>query len=159
MVAPTDPRGVNRIGSPGSLDHKIDSWGYVHGRQDRLRLYIGAGVVFAGIVALVLAFLLYRFGTHNFHEVSENAFRSRQLDGAAFQHYIREHDIDTVIRLVGVEDRNRATYEEELEAVQGAGAKLVVAKLATSRLPYRSELSDLFAALDAIGPDERVLFH
>lgn len=159
MVAPSDPKGINRIGSPRSLDHKIDSWGYVHGRQERLRVFIGLGVAFAVIVALVAAFLLYRFGTDNFHEVSENAFRSRQLDGPAFQHYIREHNIDTVIRLVGVEDSNRATYEEESVAVKEAGAKLVVTKLATSRLPYRSELSDLFAALDAIGPGERVLFH
>ncbi|MCA8911812.1 MAG: tyrosine-protein phosphatase [Planctomycetes bacterium] len=148
MVASKDPHGINKIGSPGKLDHQIDSWGFVHGRQSRIRLIIGAVVLGAGAVGIVVAFLLVRFGGDNFHKVSDDFYRSDQLDGPAMKRVIERNGIATVIRLVGTEDSNAESYEEESAAVAETDAKLVVAKMAATRLPYRSELSRVFEALD-----------
>lgn len=148
MVAPKDPSGINKLHSPKDLDFRIDSWGYVHGRQSRVRLFVGAGVFLAGALLIIVAFMLYRFADDNMHRVSEDVFRSRQLTGPEFRRVIRDNNIRTVIRLVGTEDGNRASYEEESAAVSEMGAELVVAKLPTSRLPWRSELARVFEALD-----------
>ena len=148
MVASKDPKGINKTGSPGDLDHQIASWGFVHGRQSRARVMIGAGVLFVGVVTIVLAWLLVRFGDDNLHKVSEDFYRSRQLDGPAMKRVIADKGIKTVIRLVGTEDGNVESYEMESAAVAETDATLVVAKMAATRLPYRSELSRVFEALD-----------
>jgi protein tyrosine phosphatase (PTP) superfamily phosphohydrolase (DUF442 family) len=152
MVAPIDPRGINKAHSPKTVGYQIDSWGYVHGRQSRTRLFIGGGVFLVGALLIIVAFMLYRFAGDNMHRVSEDVFRSRQLTGPEFKRAIKENNIRTVIRLVGVDDRNRESFEAEERAVNEMGAKLVVAKLPTSRLPYRSELAAVFEALDNAEP-------
>ena len=157
MVAPTDPHGINTAGSPKKLDHAIDSWGYVHGRQDRTRLIIGGGVFLVGVLTIIVAFFLYRFGTDNYHKVSQEWHRSSQLEGEAFRRYINENEIKTVLRLVGTDDSDEVSYEEERAAAEASGAKLVIAKMAATRLPWRSELSTLFNALDNI--ETPVLVH
>ena len=93
MVAPTDPHGINTAGSPKKLDHAIDSWGYVHGRQERTRLIIGGGVFFVGALTIIVAFFLYLFGTDNYHKISQEWHRSSQLEGEAFRRYINENEI------------------------------------------------------------------
>jgi protein tyrosine phosphatase (PTP) superfamily phosphohydrolase (DUF442 family) len=148
MVAPVDPRGINKAGAPHNLDHTIEAWGYVHGRQERKRLFIGGAVFLAGCLLIVGAFFLYFFTRPNVHQTSTLFYRSSQLSGPELKRHIREKGIRTVIRLVGTEDANRETYEEEAAAIAETDAKLVVASLPTSRLPYRSEMLRLFAALD-----------
>ncbi len=74
MVAPTDPHGINKSNSPGKLDYEINSWGFVHGRVSRIRLVVAAIVLGAGVVTLVAAFLLYRLGGDNYHEVVKGEF-------------------------------------------------------------------------------------
>ena len=148
MVAPTDPKGINTAGSPKELDYSIESWGYVHGRQSRNRLFIGAAVFVIGVLLIFGAFLMYRFGTTNQHKVSEDFFRSRELSPAELKSYIKENNIRTVIRLVGTEDSNRESFEIESAAIADTDATLVVAALPSSRLPWRSELLRLFEALD-----------
>jgi len=157
MVAPKDPSGVNRVHSPKDVDFQIDSWGYVHGRQSRRRLFIGAGVFLVAGLLIIAAFMLYRFTTDNLHAVSTDVYRSRQLSGDQFKRVINENGIKTVVRLVGIDDRNRESYEEESKAVGEMGAELIVAKLPTSRLPYRSEIARVFEALDEATPP--VLIH
>ena len=148
MVASNDPQGINKAGSPGKLDHQIDSWGFVHGRQSRIRLVIAAVVLGAGLASIVFAYLLVRFGNDNFHKVSDDYYRSDQLDGPELKRSIDKLGIKTVIRLVGTDDGDAASYAEESAAVAETDAKLVVAKMAATRLPYRSELSRVFEALD-----------
>ncbi|MCB9934699.1 MAG: tyrosine-protein phosphatase [Planctomycetes bacterium] len=148
MVASNDPHGINKAGSPGSIERSIDSWGYIHGRQDRTRLIIGGAVFLVGALTIILAFLLYRFGGSNVHKASADFSRSRELSGPELKRLIHENGIKTVIRLVGGDDGNQAAYEEEVAAVAETDAKLVMAPLPTSRLPWRSELSRLFQALD-----------
>jgi protein tyrosine phosphatase (PTP) superfamily phosphohydrolase (DUF442 family) len=148
MVASTDPHGINKAGSPGSIERSIDSWGYIHGRQDRTRLIIGGAVFLAGALTIILAFLLYRFSTDNLHQAGADFTRSRELSGPQLKRLINDNGIKTVIRLVGTEDSNRESYEAESAAVAETDAKLVVAALPTSRLPYRSEMARVFQALD-----------
>lgn len=148
MVASTDPHGINKAGSPGSIEHSLDSWGYIHGRQDRTRLIIGGAVFLVGALTIILAFLLYRFGTDNVYRAGTDFTRSRELSGPELKRLIHENGIKTVIRLVGTEDGNRESYEAEAAAVAETDAKLVVAALPTSRMPYRSELARVFEALD-----------
>lgn len=148
MVAPKDPSGINKLHSPKDIDYQIDSWGYVHGRQSRLRLFIGGGVFLAGALLIVIAFFLYRLADDNLHAVSEDVYRSRQLDAPQLKKVINENGIKTVIRLVGTEDSNRESFEEEQAAIAETDAELVVASLPSSRLPYRSEIQKVFEALD-----------
>lgn len=148
MVAPKDPSGINKLHSPKELDFQIDSWGYVHGRQSRIRLFIGGGVFLAGALLIFVAFFLYRFSTDNLHAVSQDVYRSRQLSGNQLKKVINDNGIKTVIRLVGTEDSNRESFEEEQAAIEQTEAELVVASLPSSRLPYRSEIQRVFEALD-----------
>src|SRR5690606_23936030 len=74
--------------------------------------------------------------------------RSGEMSPAELKRYVIENDISTVIRLVGTEDSNREGYEAESVAIAETDAKLVVASMASSRLPWRSELVRLFEALD-----------
>jgi protein tyrosine phosphatase (PTP) superfamily phosphohydrolase (DUF442 family) len=155
MVAPADPHGINKAGSPRNHDHVIEAWGYVHGRQERKRLFIGGAVFLAGAMIIVGAFFLYFFTRPNVHQTSGSFYRSSELSGPELKRHIREKGIKTVIRLVGTEDSNREGYEEETAAIAQTDARLVVAALPTSRLPYRSEMSKLFQALDSA---ERPIF-
>lgn len=158
MVAPTDPKGINKLNSPGKLDHEIDSWGFVHGRVSRTRLIIAAIVLGVGLVTLVVAFLLYRFGTDNYHEVVKGEFyRSRELTPGQLERHIRNDEIACVIRLVGVDDRNADSFRRQQETMAGTDANLVVASLATSRKPWRHELRRLYGALHNATPP--VLIH
>ncbi|MBZ0136468.1 MAG: tyrosine-protein phosphatase [Planctomycetes bacterium] len=152
MVAPTDPAGINKVGSPRDIDRQIDSWGYVHGRQSRTRLFIGAGVFLVGGLLIIAAFMLYRFTTDNLHAVSDDVFRSRELSAPELKRVINENGIKTVIRLVGTDDANRDSYEEEAAVISQTQASLIVAELASSRLPYRSEIQRVFEALDNSEP-------
>ena len=152
MVAPKDPNGINKLHSPKDLDFQIESWGYVHGRQSRVRLYIGAGVFVTGVLLIIMSFMLYRFTTDNLHAVSQDAFRSRQLSESEFKRVIHDNGIKTVIRLVGTEDSNRESYEEESAAIAQTDATLIVASLPSSRMPYRSEIQRVFEALDTAEP-------
>jgi protein tyrosine phosphatase (PTP) superfamily phosphohydrolase (DUF442 family) len=148
MVAPADPKGINKAGSPRHPEHVIEAWGYVHGRQERSRLFIGGAMFLAGAMVIVGAFFLYYFTRPNVHQASDAFYRSSELSGPELKRHIKEKGIKTVIRLVGTEDSNREGYEEETAAIAETDAKLIVAALPTSRLPYRSEMSTLFEALD-----------
>jgi len=156
MVAPTDPKGINRIGAPRDLDHNIEAWGFVHGRFSKNRQYLGFAVIIGGGILLVLtAFLLHRLGTTNMGEVQQGQFyRSGQMSEAVLADTIRRHEIRTVLRLVGDGGSNRPGFEADVEGTQATGAELLMAKLPTSRQPWRSELSDLFQALDQLAADE-----
>ena len=148
MVAPVDPHGINKAGSPRDHEHVIEAWGYVHGRQERKRLFIGGAVFLAGAMVIVGAFFLYFFTRPNVHQAATDFYRSSELSGPELKRHIKEKGIKTVIRLVGTEDSNRESYEEEEAAIAETDARLIVAALPTSRLPYRSEMVRLFAALD-----------
>jgi protein tyrosine phosphatase (PTP) superfamily phosphohydrolase (DUF442 family) len=151
MVAPVDPNGINKLGSPGKLDHEIESWGFIHGRVRRLRLIVAAIVLGAGVVTLVVAFLLYRLGGDNYHEVvNGELYRSRELTPDQLQRHVRTDEIATVLRLVGTQDSNVESYETERQAVNETDAQLIVAPLPSSRLPYRHELKRLFEALNRV---------
>jgi hypothetical protein len=155
MVAPADPRGINKAGAPRSLNYSIDSWGFVHGRYDRRRKLLGWTIAVGGAVGLVLAaWLLTRLGGDNFHETTAGEwYRGAQMSESQLAARIRENDIRSVLRLVGTEDSNREDYESDVAATDATGAELLVAKLPTSRLPYRSELATLFEQLDRIARD------
>jgi len=148
MLAPTDPKGINKAGSPKDLEHTIEAWGYVHGRQERMRLWIGGMLFLAAGLAILAAFFLYRFAGSNTHKTSRDFYRSSELSGPELKRHIRENGIKTVIRLVGTDGSNRDNFAAEQAAIEGTGATLVVAKLPTSRMPWRSELSRLFEVLD-----------
>jgi hypothetical protein len=156
MVAPVDPKGINRVGAPPELDYNIEAWGFVHGRYNRHRQYLGIAIVVGGGILLVLvAFLLHRIGTTNMGEVQQGQFyRSGQMSELVLADTIHRHDIRTVLRLVGDGGSNRPGFEADVAGTEAAGAELLMAKLPTSRKPWRSELSDLFAALDKLAADE-----
>jgi hypothetical protein len=159
MVAPSDPKGINRAGSPRDINRALDSsWGFVMDRTERRRKLIGLGVLIALVLLVVVAFLMHRLGGDNFGEVRAGEFfRAAQMDETALVATIRRHGIRTVLRLVGTGESNRAGYEANLAAAQVTGARLIVAKLPTSRLPWREELLAVFDALDDIAADPALL--
>ncbi len=158
MVAPADPRGINKIGAPKSLNYSIDSWGFVHGRYNKTRKLLGWGFFIGGAVAVVLlAWLLTRVGSDNFHETTAGEwYRGAQMSEGQLVSRIRENEIRTVLRLVGTKDGNKEGYEADVSATDETGARLLVASLPTTRLPYRSELATLFQYLDQIAADEKL---
>lgn len=149
MVAPVDPHGINKAGSPRDLHHTIEAWGYIHGRQERKRLFIGGAVFLAACLMIVGAFFLYIFTRSNVHQTTSNLSRSSELSGPELKRLIKDKGIKTVIRLVGIDDSNAEGYEEQTAAVAETDATLVVAKLPSSRMPWRSEMIVLFDALDS----------
>lgn len=157
MTADADPKGLVRDHAPKRVDHTIDAWGYVGGRVDRRKQYAGLAFLALGVVGIVVCFLLYRLGDNNLHRVSDEWYRSAQPGGPEIKAMIRDNGIKTVLRLVGTDDGNQRSFAEESVAVAEANATLIVCSMATSRLPYRSELSRLFEALDTIEPP--VLVH
>ncbi len=152
MVAEKDPRGINEVGAPKSINYSIDSWGFVHGRYDKRRKMLGYAVFVGGAVLLVVvAWLLLRVGGDNFHVTQPGEwYRGAQMSERQLITRIRENNIRSVLRLVGTKDSNREDYESDLEATNATGTRLLIASLPTSRLPYRSELLTLFEHLDEI---------
>lgn len=164
MVAPADPKGINKVGAPKSLNYSIESWGFVHGRFDNRRKVLGWGLFLGALVGVIAgAWVLTRMVGNNAHEVQKAQwYRAAQMNESDMTAYIKQHNIKTVLRLVGTDDSDSDDYETDVAATNKTGIKLVVAKLPTSRLPYRSELATLFEALDAIAADPQarpVLVH
>jgi hypothetical protein len=164
MVAPADPKGINRVGAPAELDHRIDAWGYVHGRIDRNRRLLGFVLIVGGAIAIILlAFVLHRVGTPNLETVEAGTvYRSGQMSEKMLADTLHRKQIRSVLRLVGDRDSNRPGYEAVVAGSEAAGAELMMAKLPATRLPWRSELADLFRHLDRLADDpglHPVLFH
>ncbi|MBX3459107.1 MAG: tyrosine-protein phosphatase [Planctomycetes bacterium] len=164
MVAKADPGGINKAGAPKSVNYSIEAWGFVHGRYDSKRKALGWTVAIGGVIVLfVVAWLLTQFAGTNAHEVQpQQWYRAAQMSERQLTDYIHKHEIKTVLRLIGTDDGNTESYQSDTNATQKTGARLVVTKLPTSRLPHRSELASLFQALDrlAANPAERpVLVH
>jgi len=158
MVAPSDPNGINRAGAPTQHDHTINNWGFIMGGTDRRRVLLG-WVLFGGafVGVLLLAFLLVRFGGNNKHAIEPAGFvRSAELDAPALTAAIKQHGIRSVVRLVGTEGRDAESYNEEARVCESMGVKHFVAKMAATRLPWRSELRRVFEVLDAIDSDPKL---
>lgn len=164
MVAPSDPNGIVKASAPTRVDHTIEAWGFVYGSTDKRRVLLG-WACFGGafVFVMVAAFLLVRYGGHNKHANEATGFvRSAELDGKAMTAAIRQHNIRSVVRLVGTEGNDAASYQEEAAACEAQGVKHFVAKMAATRLPWRSELRRLFEVLDNIAGDpslQPVLIH
>lgn len=164
MVAPTNPDGIMKAGAPTSIDHTIDAWGFVYGAIDRRRAFLFYALFGGALVgAAVLGFLLIRFGGHNTHVNNDAGFvRSAEMDGPALASAIKQNGIRSVLRLVGTEGTDAASYQEEAAVCESLGVKHFVAKMAASRLPYRSELRRVFEVLENIDSDPKlqpVLIH
>ena len=164
MVAPADPAGIVRAGAPARVDHTIDAWGYVMTVTDRRRALVG-WLFFGGgfLLVLVLAFLLVRFGGYNKHaNAAANMVRSGEMEPAILADAVRQHNIRSVVRLVGTDGADAESYRREAEACRELGVRHYVAKMAATRLPWRSELRRLFEVLDEIAADpslQPVLIH
>lgn len=154
MVAPADPKGINKVGAPKSINYSIDSWGFVHGRFEKRRQYLGFAIVFGGgLLLVVTAWLLTRVGD-NFHATVPNEwYRGAQMSENQLVLRIHENGIRSVLRLVGTKDGNTPGYEADVAATETTGVELFVTSMPTSRLPYRSELIEVFKALDRIHAD------
>jgi len=164
MVAPIDPNGINKAGAPPTLDHTLDSWGYVMAATDRRRVILGVALAAGALIGVLLAaFLLIRLGGHNIHDNAQQGFiRSAELGPAALQDSIRNRGVRSVLRLVGTDERNVEQYEQEVAVCKRLGVPHFMAKMAATRLPYRSEIRAVFEALDAIHADpslQPVLIH
>ncbi len=164
MVAPSDPKGINTASSPGSIGRAIDSWGFVFNKQQKRRVVLAlAFFIGGGILIFALAFLLIRLGGNNLHANDTAGFvRSAELDGPALADAIAVHKIRSVLRLVGTEGSDAQSYQSEREVCEKLGVRHFVAKMAATRLPYRSEIQEVFLALDAIELDpnlQPVLIH
>lgn len=164
MVAPTDPNGINTSSSPGSIDRPIDTWGFVFNKQQKSRVMLALVFFVGGGIAIVLiAFLLIRLGGNNMHANDSGGFvRSAELDGPALAEAIRVRKIRSVLRLVGTEGSDAESYQAEREVCEKQGVRHFVAKMAATRLPYRSEIQEVFLALDTIELDpnlQPVLIH
>lgn len=164
MVAPIDPNGINKAGAPASLDHSINNWGYIFTGHDKRRVLLGvvlAAGAFFGVI--LLAFLLIRFGGNNIHANTKAGFlRSAELSPSALEDAILHRGVRSVVRLVGTDERNIAAYEDEVAVCRRLGVPHFTTKMAATRLPYRSELGPVFAALDTIAASSElqpVLIH
>lgn len=144
-----------RASTPASADFVIAEWGFRQPNVERRRKRWGlAALVALSLVLGATTFLLVRFGGNNLHTVREGEFyRSAQMDSGDLARAIDAHKIHTVLRLVGADDANRESYEAEFSTCKRLGVNHVVAKMASSRLPWRSELSTLFEELDRIAND------
>ncbi len=145
---------------PHAIDHMPRPWGYDNPRRGRLRVMVAAGAGLAGLVLLLFAiFALQRWGGSNFHVVVDGEwYRCAQTTPDELETRIRLHGIKTVLALRGSNpDDGDDWAEPERKAAERGGAKLVIAKMATSRLPWRSELRTLFEALDHV--ETPVLVH
>ena len=150
---------VNAKGSPKSYDYEIESWGYPDPKVWRKRKLLGFALIAGAVFGLLLTvFLLARFVGDNLHAVRNDRFyRSAQMSGDEIQDTIQRYNIRTVLALRGHNKDDEEWFIEESAAVEKTDAKHVVAKLASSRLPYRSELQTLFEALDNL--EEPVIVH
>lgn len=149
---------VIRAGAPSSFAHTIEEWGFRDdvGRRKRRRAAVGVLLVSLLLLGAVL-FLLVRVGGNNTHEVSAGQwYRAAQMNDADLGRTIDERKIRTVLRLVGGDDSDKADYESDLRVCEKRGVNLLMAKMAASRLPWRSELSTLFAHLDLIARDSKM---
>ncbi len=137
---------------PASPDYTPRPWGYGDRRVYRRKRLIFTVLAMASLIlGLFVVFALHRWGGDNFHVVEAGQwYRCTQLDGPGMETLARRHGIRTLLALRGTNPDDNAWYEPELRAAENAGARLVVAKLATSRPPWRSELRTLFMELDRI---------
>lgn len=147
-----------RAGAPHTFAHTIEEWGFRDdvGRRKRRRVAL---VLFAmALLALgATLFLLVRVGGNNSHAVKAGQwYRAAQMNETDLARTIDERKIRTVLRLVGGDDSDRADYESDRRVCEKRGVNLVMAKMAASRLPWRSELSTLFAFLDLIASDAKM---
>lgn len=164
MVAPADPRGIVKSSAPARVDHQLDNWGFIMGGTDRKRVLLAVALIAGAVIGvLVLAFLLIRVGGNNVHSNARHGFvRSAELSGPALENVIRTEGVRSVLRLVGTDERNIDRYEEEVAVCQRMGVRHFTTKMAATRLPYRSELRELFEAMNAIAADpalQPVLIH
>ena len=148
-----------RLNAPTAFDFEINEWGYKDERTERRRKRLAllwAAVVFVLLAALL--FVLWRAGGNNSHTVEQGAwYRAAQMDATDLGRALDEHKIRTVLRLVGGDDSDKADFESDQRVCEKRGVNLLMAKMAASRLPWRSELSTLFAYLDLIAADKKML--
>lgn len=148
-----------RLNAPTAFDFEINEWGYKDERTERRRKRLAllwAAVVFVLLAALL--FVLWRAGGNNSHTVEQGAwYRAAQMDATDLGRALDEHKIRTVLRLVGGDDSDKADFETDQRVCEKRGVNLLMAKMAASRLPWRSELSTLFAYLDLIAADKKML--
>ncbi|MCC6573825.1 MAG: tyrosine-protein phosphatase [Planctomycetes bacterium] len=137
---------------PHQPDYTPRMWGYENRRLTHKRAWLaGMALGVTTIVLLFAIFALHRWGGNNFHVVRENEwYRCTQLDGDDMEVLAKRYRVKTLLALRGANPDDNAWYEPEARAAENAGAKLVVAKLATSRPPWRSELRTLFQELDRV---------
>lgn len=137
---------------PHTPDYTPRLWGYVDARRTRRRAWLaGALLAAAAVIGLFVVFALHRWGGNNFHVIRQSEwYRCTQLGGEEMEVLARRYGIKTLLALRGTNADDNAWYEPERQAAERAGARLVVAKLATSRPPWRSELRTLFEELDRL---------
>lgn len=149
---------VIRAGAPATYSYVIEEWGYRDdaGRRKRRRVTLVVFVL-ALLLLSALLFVLVRVGGNNTHEVRAGQwYRAAQMNDVDLGRTIDERKIRTVLRLVGGDDSDKADYESDLRVCEKRGVALLMAKMAASRLPWRSELSTLFAHLDLIARDSKM---
>ncbi len=148
-----------RLNAPTAFDYEINEWGFKDDRTERRRKRL-TSILFVVVFVSVglLLFLLIRVGGNNSHTVEQGAwYRAAQMDATDLGRTLDEKQIRTVLRLVGGDDSDKADYESDLRVCEKRGVNLLMAKMAASRLPWRSELSTLFAHLDLIAVDRKML--
>lgn len=93
----------------------------------------------------------------NLHEIHKGQlFRSAQLDGDDIEKLIKTKNIKTIINLRG-ENPNEEWYQDEKNAADRYGVKLINFSMSAKRLPHRK---DLVGLLDAFKTAERpILIH
>ena len=129
-------------------------WGYPVEKAGTRRKRLGLALLLAGgLLLVVVTWLLVRFGGNNFHEIEPGTwYRSAQMSPEDLRETIKNHEIRTVLALRGHDPGDDEWYQPEVDACEAEGATHLVAKMASSRLPWRSELQRLFEALDAAEP-------
>lgn len=146
-------------GLPPSVGYRLAPWGFQDDRAGRRRKRLGLAVILGGLLlGTGSIFLLLRVGGSNYHVTTEHEwYRSAQMSPGQLELILKQEEIRTVLVLRGNNADDDDWFQPEIEICERYEVRHVIAKLPTSRLPWRSELQTLFEELDRI--ETPVLVH
>ena len=101
-------------------------------------------ILLTAVLFLPASYFIYMEEQGNFHPITQGeAYRSAQLDRDELVHYIRKHNIQSIINLRGKRTRH-SWYREELKICKQYGCRHYDLSIPADRSPSKAQIKTLF---------------